>query len=240
VAGLALGLALGCAAPVPAGVALADADAPELALARAFGAAWNDGDLDAVVALFAEDAVVRQRGAEIEHYGANVVISDAFGVRLVFVGDPPASDAAGVVWARGRPELRTWARRLLAAGHRFEAANHRAGSDAVRWDYRATTDLARRWPWLRPAAGTAELTARAGLIVTLTTESDPASTRAREAALARAVPVAGPSTHAGLPDTQARGPATPGPWLAAAAGSLLGVLALSLGKAHSRTPRDGA
>jgi hypothetical protein len=211
-----------------------DHEAGGLALAAAYTTAWNAGDLDAVVALFDADAVVRQRGAEIDVHGPNVAVRDAFGVRLDFVGDPPAADAGGVIWARGRPEIRAWARRLVADGHQVEAANYQAVDDTVRWDYRATTDLFRRLPGVGPSGGTAELTVRAGAIVALTTESDRATVRARELNLLRAV-AKGPAGAArggsegapGAPSTQARGTPAPGPWIAAAGVSLLAVIAMA-------------
>jgi hypothetical protein len=217
------------------------------ALVAAYTVAWNAGDLEAVLALFAEDAVVRQRGAEIELSGPHVVVRDAFGVPLQYVGDPPPGDSSAVVWAAGRPQIRTWARRLLEAGHRIEAENLRAAGDAVSWDYRATTDLSRNVAGLGPTGGTAELTLRASEIATLTIESDPAGVRARETATTRALAAARTRGSPAIADAEraqgsAAGPGgrgtSAGPWVVAAALSLLGVLVLAAGTARPRRPRD--
>ena len=90
------------------------------ALAEAFAAAWAAHDLEAVVALFAADAVVRQRGAQIAVedtlYGPSVTVRDAFGVGLHFFGDPPPPDPDDPGWWSGRPAGAGpgWARRLFA------------------------------------------------------------------------------------------------------------------------------
>ena len=107
-AAAALGLVLAGgrgAREAAAGVHPRAADAT--ALAAAFAAAWAAHDLEAVVALFADDAVVRQRGAEIAVvsdplYGPSVTVRDAFGVGLDYFGDPPRHDPDD-------PQVVTWA-----------------------------------------------------------------------------------------------------------------------------------
>ena len=140
-------------------------------------------------------------------YGPSVTVRDAFGVGLDYFGDPPLQDPDDprvVTWAAGRPQIRAWARRLFASDQTADAvlpgAVETVGA-TVRWGYRATAEPYRRLPGVGPTAGTIELTVRAGRIVSLTTESDPATVRARDAAIARAwrgaaAPPAGPGRRA--------------------------------------------
>ena len=171
------------------------------ALAAAFAAAWAARDLEAVVALFADDAVVRQRGAEIAVedaiYGPSVAVRDAFGVGVDYLGDPPPRDPhdpRAVVWAAGRPQIRAWARRLFASGQAATVYAHGAGAveaadPTVRWAYRATAEPYQRLPGVGPTAGTVEIAGRAGRIVSVTIEPDADSVRARDVAIARALGV---------------------------------------------------
>jgi len=229
-----LALVLWLAAPDRSGAQEAGGDpgAGGRALAAADTAAWNAGDLDAIEALFAADAVVRQRGAAVDVYGPTVAVRDAFGVPLTFVGDPPAAEAGGVVWARGRPAIREWARRYVAVGHQLDATNYQAAAEAVRWDYRATTGFSRRLPGAAPSGGRVELTVQAGAIAALTTESDPTAVRARERSLLRVVAGSpagatrqGAGEALGTPSPPARGTPTPAAWAAVAGVSLLAVIA---------------
>ena len=161
-----------------------------MALATAFNAAWNAGQVEGVVALFAEEATVRQRDADIEGSGPNVAVRDRYGVAHTYIGEPPPGDGRVVTWAAGAPEVRAWARPLLADGHRVEAAGYRTSGDGATatWDYAATTAATRRLPGVGPTAGTAELTVRGGRIVSLTLTSDRASVAARQASLRRRRP----------------------------------------------------
>ena len=227
-----------------AGVGPREADAT--ALAAAFAAAWAARDLEAVVALFADDAVVRQRGAELAVagdplYGPSVTVRDAFGVGLDYFGDPPRHDPDDprvVIWAAGRPQIRAWARRLFASDQTAAAdpAAAETAGDTVRWAYRATAAAYRRLPGVAPTAGTIELTVRAGRIVSLTTESDPATVRARDAAIARALRGSAAPPDGRAPEGRApTGDAWGLPTGLALIGVLTWVLRKRLGGSHRRS-----
>ena len=84
---------------------------------------------------------MRQRDADLEGSGPNVAVRDRYGVAHTYVGEPPPGDGRVVTWAAEVPEVRAWARPLLAAGHRVEATGYRTGGDGATatWDYAATT-----------------------------------------------------------------------------------------------------
>jgi hypothetical protein len=250
---LALGLALGLVAPRRSAAQVAPPAPPPgadpVALATALNAAWNAGQVEGVVALFAEEATVRQRDAEIEGSGPNVAVRDRYGVAHTYIGEPPPGDGRVVTWAAGAPEVRAWARPLLADGHRVEAAGYRTSGDGATatWDYAATTAATRRLPGVGPTAGTAELTVRGGRIVSLTLTSDRASVAARQASLrraaaaaaaraAQATAVADSGVLRRTPDTQGRGAPAVGPWLVAAALALAGVVVLAALKRPDEAP----
>ena len=250
---LALGLALGLVAPLrSAAQGAPPAPAPEadpVALATALNAAWNAGQVEGVVALLAEEATVRQRDADLEGSGPNVAVRDRYGVAHTYVGEPPPGDGRVVTWAAGVPEVRAWARPLLAAGHRVEVTGYRTGGDGATatWDYAATTAATRRLPGVGPTAGTAELTVRGGRIGGQREGDDPASVAAREASLWRAAAagaaratqataVAASGVLRRTPDTQRRGTPAVGPWIVAAALSLAGVVLLALLKRPPEAP----
>jgi hypothetical protein len=250
---LALGLALGLVAPRRSAAQGAPPAPPPgadpVALATALNAAWNAGQVEGVVALFAAEATVRQRGADLEGFGPHVAVRDMYGVALTYVGEPPRGDGRGVTWAAGAPEVRAWARPLLVAGHRVEATGYRTSGDGATatWDYTATADAFRRLPGVGPTAGTAELTVRGDRIVSLTLASDPASVAARAAAVeraaaagaaraAQATAVAASGVLRRTPDTQGRGTPAVGPWIVAAALALAGVVVLAALKRPPEAP----
>ena len=206
--------------------------AEAVAVATTLNAAWNARDVEAVVALCADDAQILQRDAEVTVAGLNVSARDVYGVPLHYVGDPPRATGRLVTWARGAPEIRVWAQRLLAAGHRMRADAYRATGDGatVTWAYAATADAFEDLG-VAPATGTVEATVRGGKIAALTLASDPASVRAREAgyeravatAVAHATAVAASGVRRRTPDTQGRSAPGGGPWLVAAGLSLVAV-----------------
>jgi hypothetical protein len=182
-------LTVAWAAPVGAAAPVAP---PEVAVARAFTAAWNAQDVEGVLGLFAEAARVRQRGAQISQYGPDVQVDDVLGAALNYPGDPPPADGDAVVWAAGRAAVRAWVARFLAAGHRVVASNYRLAGGAVGWDYEVPPPAA--WaagvPGLAPARGVAEALVVDERIVTLTVASAPGTAEARRRALAAAAAAA--------------------------------------------------
>src|SRR5687768_14438032 len=86
--------------------------AEPLAVAQALDATWNRHDLDAVVAAFAPDAVVRQASSVVGASADDAVVDDVYGARLQLEGGTaiPAIEGDDVVW-RGHESIRAWARR---------------------------------------------------------------------------------------------------------------------------------
>ena len=225
-----------------------DHEADGLALAAAYTTAWNAGDLDAVVALFAADGAVRQRAPDLTASGPTVAVRDSYGVALSYEGEPPPGAGDTVTWATGRAQVRAWARPLLAAHHRVAPpAGHHVAGDTVTWEYRVTVGATRVLAGVAPSTGTAQLVVREGQIASLTLTSDPASVAAREASLSRAAAasadrlahataVAESGVLRRTPDTQGRRTPSPAPWAAAAALAMLGGLALAVLKRPPEAP----
>ena len=194
-----------------------------MAVARAFNTAWNAHDVDAVVAVFAPGATVRQARARVAGAGdapaVAPVIEDVYGAgpRPLTDADDPGAWARGeVLWAAGTPRLRAWLPPFFAAGHRVEAWGYRTDGDVVTWRFRAFADPYQGVAGVEPVAGTASLVVRAGRAVALRfeTEGETVDRRARQfdAALSARLTAA----WAGLrlpPSASLRGPGAgaPGP-----------------------------
>jgi len=156
-----------------------DGEAADLvAFARAYTAAWNAHDLEAVLARFGPDAVVRRRSEEVPE-----AVWDAQEQWIVdsFVD---ASPGAGFAWVRGSASIRAWARDLFRLGHRTEAAEYRAEGATATWRYRDFDGPPQALHGLGPVEGTAQAEIRAGRIVRLTRVDDPASVARQRAATA--------------------------------------------------------
>ena len=174
------------AAPPRQGVGNADfADAPgsntgaalpltaEAVLIRAYVAAWNAGDVNAVAALFSPDAQIRQRSPWIEDIGEQAGIWDAYGTAFVIPFSALHFDHGDIVWAAGRDEVRAWVATLLRDGHRVEVGPLQSAPDGrLAWDYRASTTAQRRIPGVGPTDGHAEATVRSGALASLTIETN--------------------------------------------------------------------
>ena len=173
-----LTLALGLAAPGRS-AAQAPPPAPEPArVAAAFTAAWNAHDLPAVLALFAPDAVVRERAEEVPP-----AVWDTRDPQVVRACQDDASsshdDAPSLVWVTGRAGIAAWAARRFARHSRFAADPPRAAGDTVGWSYREFVDPFQVTPGFSPAEGDAEAVARGGRIAVLSLVQSPASVRRR-------------------------------------------------------------
>jgi hypothetical protein len=190
-AGLALlpfGAAAQEAGPAePAATPEAPAETPEVALARRFNEAWNQHDLGAVLAFFAEDAQVRQSDTTVTYWGDSIETQDVYGTRLTLI-DANVGESLNVVrWAAGLAEITEWTQALFRADHQVEATTYssaaRDGLDVVAWDYRVSSNPYRRLPGIEPTQGRAEATLRDGKVITLHLASDPASVARRQQAV---------------------------------------------------------
>jgi hypothetical protein len=153
-------------------------------VARAFDAAWNAHDLQAVLACFAPDAVVRERRGEVPP-----AVWDTRDPRVVrdFLEDShdgDAYDTGGLSWAMGHRQIAVWAAARFAQHHRFESARRRVASDPVGWRYREFVDPFQRLPGVGPIEGIAEAVVRGGRITRLTLVQSPASVQRQRAEVA--------------------------------------------------------
>lgn len=112
-----------------------------LAVVRALDAACNAHNVDAVMALFADDAVVRQT--------------------------PPA-DGVGVY--RGKAEIRSWMETQLPGFH-VDSRDHRTSGDTVSWTARMSNDLLRQIGRSEVVVDHAEATVREGKIASFAVKS---------------------------------------------------------------------
>jgi hypothetical protein len=148
-----------------------------VAVARAFDAAWNAHDLDAVLVLFAADAVVRDRWGAVPP--AVWETHDPAVVRKFFEDshDGDNYDTGGLTWASGQEEITAWAAARFAQHHRFVAVGYRPVGATVRWDFQEFVDPFQRTPGVSPTEGTAAAAIRDGTIRRLTLVQSPESVR---------------------------------------------------------------
>jgi hypothetical protein len=163
---------------------------PEV-LVRSFGVAWNAHDIDAVVAHFAPDAVVRQSTGvtvTVSYYASGmdgfVDLRDVFGARLTASPSqaPFAVEGGAAVW-RGQTGVREWARLLFTLRHRAEVTGYATADGRVTWRYRAHVDPYQTIPGVPRAEGTAAATVRGGWITELSLSMPADRVAQREAAL---------------------------------------------------------
>ena len=252
----AVWLALLLAAGVPEPVRAEEAD--PVALARSFGAAWNAHDVEAVVAHFASDAVVREPrlvwetapdGSTVTHvvYGGHLTgAHDVYGTGAY--GSPFTLEGGAVVW-RGTERIREWAYRLFALRHRAEADGYTADAERVTWRYRAHVDHYQLIVGVPAAEGAAAMTARGGRITELELTPAAGSLRLREAAVRAALSRAAATACAGAtervtsrPPAREAGVTAPDsiwPLAAAGLGAAAGALSVVRGRAR-RAQRPGA
>jgi len=152
-----------------------------VAFARAYTAAWNAHDLEAVLAYFGSEAVVRRRSGEVPE-----AVWDAQDLQDQWVVEAflDASPGAGFGWVRGSVSIRAWARDLFRLGHRTEASDYRAEGATATWRYRDFDGPPQSLHGLGPVEGTAQAEMRAGRIVRLTRVDDPASVARQRGAAA--------------------------------------------------------
>ena len=156
-----------------AGAAPLHAQGPDLdpvEFARAFTDGWNASDVDAVLACFAPDAVVRRRGSR----GPDEVwdAQDELAVREFLAEE---GWRVSLSWVRGAGEIRALMAEAIREHPRVEASNVRSAGHVVTWDYRVYPAALLGLPGVGPVEGVAAGTVRAGRIVRLTLIDDPAS-----------------------------------------------------------------
>jgi ketosteroid isomerase-like protein len=197
-AALAVSASAASAAPLRPG---RESDAT--ALAWAFTAAWNAQDLDAVLACFAPDAVVRERRGDVPAHVWDV--RDPQVVRA-YLDDAPESrnyDACALVWVTGRRQIAAWAAARFARRDRFVAGPYRPTGDTVNWSYQAIDDLAQRLLGVGPLEGDAEAVVRGGRITVLTLVVSPEAVQRQQGEEAAVLALA--ATRRATPE-----PAAPG------------------------------
>jgi hypothetical protein len=197
---LAAGLAL---ASRPAAPRLDAQPSAPVAVAGALDAAWNAHDLGAVLAVFAPDAVVRERRGDVP--AAVWDTRDPHVVRAYLEGshDGDNYDTGGLVWVTGHQQIAAWAAARFAQHHRFESARPREAGDLVVWQYREFVDPFQRTPGVAPIEGSAEAVVRSDRITSLTLVLSPASAHRQRSEVAAAF------DHAMA--TQRRAPPSDGP-----------------------------
>jgi ketosteroid isomerase-like protein len=223
------------------------AQAPDLVpVAAAYTAAWNAHDLPAVLALFAPDAVVRERRGEVPP-----AVWDSRDPRVVqnyldTASDSPNSDPSNLVWVAGHPQIAAWAAARFAQQHRFAAGPYHAAGDTVGWPYREFADPWQLVPGIGPVEGEAEAVVRRGRIAVLSLVRSPASERrrwdetyaayARAAATRLAAPAGdGPSVRLSGPPRGAPTEPAPVGWpLALGALAILGAVTAALRRRRAR------
>jgi len=175
-----LALALGLLAPGQSAAQGTLLPARELVpLAEAYSAAWNARDLPAVLALFAPDAVVRERRGDVPP--AVWDTRDPQVVRTYLDGalNGDHYDTGGLVWAMGHRQIAAWAAARFAQHHRYAVGPPRPAGDTVGWPYREYADPFQFVRGFSPTEGDAEAVVRFGRITVLTLVESPASAQRR-------------------------------------------------------------
>ena len=242
---LVLALALGLLTP---GLSAAQGPPPTpdpVAVAEAYTAAWNAHDLPAVLALFAPDAVVRERWGAVppavwDTRDPQVVRDYLEGAHDAHDGSRTGSTPGHLVWVTGHQEIAAWAALAFARRHRIAVGLPRAAGDTAGWPYREFADPYQLLPGVGPTEGDAEAVLRGGRITVLTLIVSPASVqrqwREADAAFVRVEATRHASPPGGEPISGPPRAAEPAPvgWPLA-----LGGLALLAAVAAARRRRGG-
>ena len=231
-AGAGVGLAPGLARAGAAASGRDDPDPDRVAVARAFTAAWNAHDLPAVLALFAPDAVVRERRGPVPPHvwdARDPAVVRAYLDEVSHSGDDPGR----LVWVTGHPEIAAWAAARFAERHRYAPDPPRGAGETVRWAYREFVDPFQGTPGISPAEGDAEAVVRGGRIAVLSHVQTPASVRRQWDEVNAAARARRP--RPAPPDPARPRPAEPdAPAWPLALGGLAGVAVLALARRHRR------
>ena len=169
-------LAVGWGAP-PLPPHAGESDA--VAVVAAYVGAWNAHDLDAALAFFAPDAVIRHRGP-----GVPDAVWAAAHLGPVAEDEGRGDDPASIALLDGTEAIRRHLRAEFGWGIHVETADYRATAHGATWTYRQHQDPDRRLPGVEPIEGRAEARLRAGRITHLSLAPDPAAGVRRDAAVA--------------------------------------------------------
>jgi hypothetical protein len=203
-------LALVVALAVPGPSAAQDLPAgPDLVpVAQAYVAAWNAHDVPALLALFAPDAVVRERRGAVPPAVWDTRDPQVVRAYLDGARDGDNYDTGGLVWALGHRQIAAWAAGRFALHHRLALGPSRAAGDTVGWPYQAFVDPYLLAQGVGPVEGEAEAVVRGGRIAVLSLVHAPASVRRQRDEMDAAAVAAG--HHASLRgDGPRRRPSSP-------------------------------
>jgi hypothetical protein len=109
-------------------------------VAEAYTAAWNAHDLPAVLALFAPDAVVRERRGDVPPHVWDTHDPQVVATYLEDSHDGATYDTHGLTWVTGRQPIAAWAAARFAWNHRYAVGQPRAAGATVGWPYREYAD----------------------------------------------------------------------------------------------------
>jgi MYXO-CTERM domain-containing protein len=182
-----LALAVGLAVPGRTAAQGPPAAPEPVRVAEAFTAAWNAHDLPAVLALFAPDAVVRERRGEVPPEVWDTSDPQVVRAYLEDTRHELNYNPSDLIWVTGHPEIAASAADAFAHRHRFAAAPYRAAGDTVSWSYRASDDAAQLLSSAGPLEGDAEAVVRGGRIAVLTLVVSPESVRRQQSAAATVI-----------------------------------------------------
>ena len=132
-----------------------------------------------MLALFAPDAVVRERRGEVPP-----AVWDTRDSRVVvkYLEDSHYGaiyDTGGLVWAMGHRQIAAWAAARFAQHHRYAVGPPRAAGDTVGWPYREYADPFQFVRGFSPTEGDAEAVVRGGRIAVLSLVQTPESAQRR-------------------------------------------------------------
>jgi hypothetical protein len=136
--------------------------------------------VEAVLAFFAPDAIVRHRGA---------TIPEGFWARATTLSGAQGRTGGwdhGLAWVRGAAGISDLAERAFRAHAHADTDTYQATGETVTWRYRLSEDPFQQLPRVWPVEGAAEAVVRGGQIVLLSTVHDANSVQRRQLALAAA------------------------------------------------------
>ena len=145
-------------------------------VAQAYTAAWNAHDLDAVLAGFAPDAVVRERRGDVPPAVWDTRDPQVVRAYLDGLHDGAAYDPSGLVWVTGHRQIAALGRRALRAAPPLRGWA-RTAPPGTRWAGRtgSSSTPTSSLPGVGPAEGEAEAVVRGGRIAVLSFVQSPAS-----------------------------------------------------------------
>jgi hypothetical protein len=156
-----------------------------LPLAQAYTAAWNAHDLDAVLAFFVPDAIVRERRGDVPLEVWDAHDPQVVGAYLNATLDGNNLDPTPLRWVTGHQQIGAWATARFARRHRVAVGQYHVIGDTVRWPYQEGSDPFQSMPGVGLLEGTTEAEVRGGRITLLTVVLSPASVALLPASVVR-------------------------------------------------------